>query len=175
MPMYSLKYEMMTQVLQQLAYSGELRASIPSQTALREGGQVVLLAQKGQVISCMLFNKNGRMLCYGVQAQHLLIRLGIVDWQLVSSTESQTASPVPLPSVPGAISVQRERDLVPQRLLDSQAQMPTWSTLERSVFALADGTRTVEQIAILLSRPIQTIVQVISKLDKSGVITWHRY
>jgi hypothetical protein len=173
--MYSLKYEMMIQVLQQLSYSGELQANIPSQAALREGGLVVLLVQKGKVTSCLIFDKNGHKLHDDAQAQRRLLKLGIVDWHLVSSTRSQTASPVPLSTAPEAIPAQREQDLIPQRLPGYQTQMPTWSILERSVFSLADGTRTIEQIATLLSRPIQTIVEVIYKLAKSGAITWHRH
>jgi hypothetical protein len=169
--MYSLKYEMMIQVLQMLAYSGELQANIPSQAVLREGGRVVLLVKKVKVISCLIFDKNGHKLYDDAQAQRQLLKFGIVDWQLVSSAESQTASSV----LPEAIPAQRERDFIPQRLPGYQTQMPTWSILERSVFSLADGTRTIEQIAMLLSRPIQTIVEVIYKLAKSGVITWHRY
>ncbi len=84
--MYSLKYEMMIQVLQQLAYTGELQANIPSQAALREGGRVVLLVQKGKIISCPIFDKNGHKLYDDVQAQRRLLKLGIVDWHLVSST-----------------------------------------------------------------------------------------
>ncbi len=155
--MYSLKHEMMIQVLQMLAYSGELQAHIPSQAALREGGRIVLLVQKGNVISCLIFHQNGHRLYSDAQTQLLLPKLGIVDWHLVSSAEPQTASSVPLPTAPEAISVQREPDLIPQRLPGSQTQMPTWSILERSVFSLVDGTRTIEQIAILLLRPIQTI------------------
>ena len=173
--MYSLRYEMMIQVLQQLAYSGELQAKIPSQAALGEGGLVVLLVEKGKVISCLIFDKNGHKLYDDARAQRRLLKLGILDWHLVSSTESRTTSPVPLSTAPEAIAARRVRDLIPQRLPGYQTQMSTWSILERSVFSLADGTRTIEQIAMLLSRPIQTIVEVIYKLAKSGVITWHRH
>jgi hypothetical protein len=171
--MYSLKYEMMVEILQHLGYSGEIRSNIPSQTALKEGGQGVLFVQKGSVVSCLIFGKDGRRLYHDAQAQHLLHSIGIVDWQLVPPTEAQTISPVPPP--PTTLEA-IEQDLIPQqRLPDSQALMPTWSILERSVFSLADGTRTIEQIAMLLSRPTRTIVQVIYKLDESGVITWRRY
>ncbi len=171
--MYSLEYEMLVQVLRQLGSSGEFHADIPSQAALREGGYVILRVQSGNVISCFIVNKKGQKLYHDVEVQRLLPKLGILDWQLVSSTPPKTASPNPPLAAPGAKPVERNEDPIPQRRMVSPAQMYAWSTLERSVYSLADGTRTIEQIAKLLSRPIQTIEQVIHKLDVSGVIEWH--
>jgi len=172
--MYSLTYETLIQILLHLAYSGELRAKIPAQALLKGGGEAVLLVQKGKIISCSVFHRNGNRWYGDVQAQRLLLRLGVVNWQVASSTGSQTTTLVSLPTVPGTTSARRAQDLIPQNLPGFQTQMSTWSILERSVFSLADGTRTIEQIATLLSRPIETIIQVIYKLDKSGTITWHQ-
>lgn len=174
--MYSLSYEMMTQVLRQLGSSGEFHAGIPSQGALREGGYAVLQVQSGNVVFCFIYSKNGKKLCHNGEAQRLLLRLGILDWKLVSPTQDmplRDTSPVP-PVVPGAKSVGRYRDLIPQRRMVPKAMTSTWPPLERSVYSLADGTRTVEQIAKLLSRPIEAVEQVVHTFEVTGVIEWHR-
>jgi hypothetical protein len=172
--MYSLEYKMILQVLRQLGSSGEFHADISSQAAFRDGGYVVLRVQNGNVISCFIFNRNGQKLYHDAEAHVLLSKLGVLDWQLVSSTSPKPASPKPTTSVLGVKPVQREGDLVPQRHMVSPDQIRTWSTLERSVYSLADGTRTIEQIAMLLSRPNQIIEQIVQNFELSGVIEWHR-
>jgi len=172
--MYSLEYKMMLQVLRQLGSSGEFHADIPPQVALREGGYVVLRLQSGNVISCFIFNKNGKKLYHGAEAQRLLPKLGILDWQVASTTSLKSAS-LSAPLVVSEVRpVLRDEDFIPQRRMVSPAQMQSWSTLERSVYSLADGTRTIEQIAKLLSRPKETIGQIIHNFEVSRVIEWHR-
>lgn len=173
--MYSLSYEMMTQVLRQLGSSGEFHAAIPSQGALREGGHAVLQVQNGNVVFCFIYSKSGKKLSHNGEAQRLLLKLGILDWKLVPPTQDmplRDTSPVP-PVVPGVKPVERNRDFIPQRRMVPKAMMSTWPTLERSVYSLADGTRTIEQIAKLLSRPIEAVEQVVHTFEVTGVIEWH--
>jgi hypothetical protein len=172
--MYSLEYKMMLQALRQLGSSGEFHADIPPQAALREGGYIILHVQNGNVVSCFILNKKGQKLYHNAEAQRLLPKLGILDWQLVSSTPPKPASPNPPIAVPDVKPVHGDEDFIPQRRMVSPAQMRTWSTLERSVYSLADGTRTIEQIAKLLSRPKEIIGQVIHNFEISRVIEWHR-
>lgn len=172
--MYSLEYKMILQVLRQLGSSGEFHADISPQAALRDGGYVALRVQNGNVISCFIFNRNGQKLYHDAEAQFLLPKFGALDWQFVSSTPPKPASPNPPLVLPGVKPVQRDEDFIPQRHTVSPNQMRTWSTLERSVYSLADGTRTVEQIATLLSRPNQIIEQIIHNFELSGVIEWRR-
>lgn len=169
--MYSLEYGTMTQVLRQLGFSGEFHAKVSSQPALREGGEVVLLVQNGNVISCFIFNKKGQKLYHDVEAQRLLPKLGILDWQLTSSSFSPTANSVPPPAaLPVNPTPSQKIGPIPQRRSVPEAQMRTWSMLERSVYSLVDGKHSIEQIATLLSRPISTIEQIIHKFEVSGVI-----
>ena len=174
--MYSLSYDMMIQVLRQLGSSGEFHADIPSQGVLREGGHVVLHVQSGNVVSCFIFSKTGKKLYHNGEAQRLLPRLGILDWKLTSPTQDiplRDANLVP-PVVAGTRSVERYGDLIPQRRMVPEAMIRSWPTLERSIYSLADGTRTVEQIAKLLSRPIDAVERVIHTFEVSGVISRHR-
>jgi len=161
--MYSLKYEMMLQVLHQLGSSGEFRADIPSQAALKEGGVVILRVLGGKVISCIIANKHGQKLYHDADAERLLPRFGILDWQLIS------------PAVPEMKPVEKKEDLIPMRhIVVPPAEIHSWAPLQRSVYLLADGTRTVEQIAKLLSRPVQTIEQILHYFETSGIIRWYR-
>lgn len=171
--MYSLEYKMLLQVLHQLGASGEFQADIPPQAMLRDGGYVVLHVQNGDVVSCFISNKNGKKWYYDAEVQYLLLKFGILDWQLVSSASPETATSISSPAVSEAKPVERNENFVPQRCMVSPTRMHDWSILERSVYSLADGTRTIEQMAKLLSRPNQTIEQVIHDFEISGVIEWH--
>jgi len=160
--MYSLEYETLVQVLHQLGSSGEYHADVPSQAALKGGGQAILFMQSGNVVACLILNKDGQKLYHDAKAQRLLLKLGILDWELVSTTSSKSASPVTPPPILKA--------KFPQRLMVSEAQIRAWTMLERSVYHLADGTHSIEQIAALLSRPITTIGQIIDDFEAAGVI-----
>jgi hypothetical protein len=48
--------------------------------------------------------------------------------------------------------------------------MRPWTVLQRSVYLLADGTRSIEQIAALLSRPPQIIEQTLRELQALSAI-----
>ncbi len=169
--MYSLEYGMMVQVLRQLKYSGEFHADISSQSALRGGGQVIVVVRNGSVVSCFILDRNGLKLYENAEAQRLLPRLGILDWKRASTTVTQTTTPVTPPFVPIVKSEPRNSDFIshPQKVPGLQTH--SWSTLQRSVYFLADGTRTIEQIASLLSRPVSTIEQIIHDFETSGVVT----
>jgi hypothetical protein len=161
---------MLVKVLHQLGPSGEFHADVPSRAALRGGGRVILLVQNGNVVSCFIFNKNGQKLYHDNEAQRLLLTFGTLDWKLVSSTATKAVDPVTPPPVQRAKPAERNGHFLPQRLMVSGTQLHAWPTLERSVYLLADGTRSIEQIATLLSRPIMTIEQVIHNFEVAGVI-----
>jgi hypothetical protein len=168
--MYSLDYRTLVRVLLQLESSGEFHADVPSRAALRGGGQAVLFVESGKIVACLILNKNGQKLYHDNEAQRLLLTFGTLDWKLVPSTSSKTASPVTPPPIMSVKPTQSNRHAIPRRLMVPEAQLRSWSTLERSVYFLADGTHSIEQIAILLSRPVTTIEQVIRNLETTGVI-----
>ncbi len=168
--MYSLDYRTLVGVLQQLGSSGEFHCDLPSLATLRGGGKAILFVQSGKVISCLILNKDGQRVHHDNEAQRLLLMLGTLDWELIPSTSSKTASPVTPPPIPRVKPAKNSTHLIPRRLMVPDAQLRTWSTLERSVYFLADGTHSIEQIAMLLSRPVKTIEQVIQNLEAAGVI-----
>jgi hypothetical protein len=171
--LYSLKYEMMVQIVRQFKYSGQFRADILAQVALKEGGQAILIVNEGRITSCFILNKYGQKLYTDMDAVSLLLRLGVLDWQLVSSPAPPSISKEMAQSSLPSIATRSAGTNFSMRLRHvpvQQSQIRTWSTLQRSVYALADGTRSIEQIAILLSRPLDMIEQVMRLLQESGVV-----
>ncbi len=168
--MYSLAYGMIVQVLQQLKYSGEFNAVVSSQPALRGGGRVVLLVQDGNIMSCFIFDKSGRKLYHGPEAQRLLPKFGILDWKLASSAAPTTSNAVVPPAVPLAKPVEKKGRFVSRRFTASASQTRTWSDLKRSVYFLADGTHSIEQIAMILSQPVMVIERITSEFEASGLV-----
>lgn len=166
--MYSLSYEMIVQVLRQFGYSGEVHAEIPIDSAHKRSGYVVLVVQNGEIKKCVISQQNGQKLLEGEQAFRMLSRLGVLDWKLIyAPTPGMAQSPSPsFAAGPGA----RSGSFCPRHLPLSPFQMQSWPMLYRSVYALADGTRSVEHIAMLLSHPIPKIEQVIRNLQDIGGI-----
>jgi len=168
---YSLDYSMMIQVLQQFRYSGEVHTRVPLQAKPKEEGQGILMVYNGIIRSCFILDRNGQKLYHDTEARRLLSKLGVLEWKLVPFT-----SPLPAaePAHPRPIAQARYpgsgAHFCPRRLSVSQAQMRTWSVLQRSIYLLSDGMRNQEQIATLLSRPLSIIEQTISQLQQLGAI-----
>lgn len=169
--MYSLEYEALIRVLRQLGFSGEFYADISSQAALKNGGRVILIVQNGNVTSCFILNRNGQKLHHDAEAQHLLAKLGILEWKRASATTTENLTAPPVAALIAKKSTDSNGYFIPQQHLRvPEAQMRTWSMLERSVYFLADGKHSIEQIAKLLSRPITAIEQIIYRFEASGII-----
>jgi hypothetical protein len=175
---HSLDYDMMSQVLQQFNYSGEARADIPSQAVMKGGGRVTLAVKDGRILSCFILDKHGQKLSHDQEAYRLLARLGILEWELVPlSSPTSPATPAPTPQTnqpprtqPSVQTNRVYRSAFPRHLHVSQAQMRSWSMLQRSVYMLCDGTRSSEQLAALLSRPHDLIEQTLNDLRLLGAI-----
>jgi hypothetical protein len=163
---------MMVQTLRQFGYTGEVHADIPTRSALKGGGRVVLVVQNGNVVGCFIFNKDKQKLYDGVEAQLILARLNILDWRLVSSSPSPgiVRSTNPATPLQTAKAPDKRVSFRPRRLMVPQSQMRTWSSLHRSVYFLADGMHNIEQIAALLSCPQQAVEQAIQDLQIIGGI-----
>ncbi len=167
---YSLDYNMVIQVLQQFRYSGEVHADVPLQAKLREEGRVILIVYNGIIRSCFILDRNGRKLYHDVEAQRFLLKQGVLEWKLVPFTSPPPTEPTHPPPIAPPRNSSSSTHFYPRRLAVSQAQMRTWSVLQRSVYLLSDGTRDQTQIATLLSRPLTLIEQTILQLQQLGAI-----
>lgn len=166
--MYSLSYEMMVQVLQQFGYSGEVHADVSPDSILRRSGRIVLVVQGGTITTCIILNQDGQKLYHDAQALSLVSRLGVLEWRLVSSPTPRFARS---PSQPfAAESPSKGTTFYPRRLIIPLSQMRSWPILYRYVYSLADGTRSLEQIASLLSQTPRTIEQAVQNLQAIGGI-----
>lgn len=168
--MYSLEYGMLVQVLRQLRYSGEFYADVSPRASLRTGGHVRLFVQNGTVVSCVISDKQERKLYHDADAYRLLPALGILDWKLAPSPAAPVANPVTPPPVVQERPVERVVSSYPRRYIIPEALMRTWSPAERSVYFLADGAHSIDQIARLLSRPPDAIEQILHHLEIAGAI-----
>ena len=155
----------MTEVLQQFRPTGEFRAHISPQPALKEGGQAVLIVHNGTITSCFILDKAGRKIYHDEETGRLLSRLGVLDWQLAPSTSTASEPMKGAGSPPVAARPVGTKIFYPRHLPVPLSQMRTWTMLQRSVYGLADGTRSSEQIAALLSRPPHIIEQVLRELQ----------
>ncbi len=155
-------------MLRQFAYSGEAHANIVPHTLLREGGSAILVVQDGKIIASVILHKNGKKLYQGTEAQNLLSRLGILIWELV---EVSAPSVRQLTDISKSTSpMGRVRTFCPRRVPVSQSQIHQWPKLQRSVYLLADGTRSCEQIAKLLSCSKTLVEQSVQNLQLLGAI-----
>jgi len=162
---------MMVQTLRQFAYTGEAHAEISARSALKGGGRAALVVQSGNLTGCFIFNKDKQKLYDGMEAQQMLKRLNVLDWSLVSPSSSPASVRSYQPATPYQAAKEPDtRAFCPRRLVLSQSQMRTWSPLHRSVYFLADGMHTTEQIAILLSCSQQAVEQAIQDLRIIGGI-----
>jgi hypothetical protein len=170
--MYSLTYEMMVQTLRQFGYTGEVHADIAVRSALKGGGRAVLVVQDGNVTSCIIFNKDKQKLYEGIKAQMMLQQLNVLDWKLESSTSPSEGIRSSYPDTPlqAAKAPDKRTSFCPRRQILSQSQMRTWPSFHRSVYFLANGTRNVGQIAVLLSCPQEAVERAIQDLQIIGGI-----
>jgi len=155
---------------------------------MREPCRIEISIMMGTVASCSVFGKSGRRLT-GEKAIKEISRLGQLRWNFTSQEEATTqpASPAPLqpasPSLPSwtspslapqmspAFPQATDISLFPTRTANlEQGQMRTWPRAHRAVFALADGTKSIEKIAAMLSISPAIVYKAILDLQSIGVL-----
>jgi len=159
---------MVVRVLQQLRSSGEFQATVPPHAKLKNGGEAILQVKNGAVTSCLILNKDGQKAYHDDDAQRVLLTFGVLDWQLVTAMPSRPAGA--LSTTARNVLAERSQRRIPQRLKVSEEQYRNWPALERSVYFLADGAHSIEQIAQILSRPEAAIEQIVHNFEAHGVI-----
>jgi hypothetical protein len=114
----------------------------------------------------------------GIDAFQHLQRAGVLDWvytaQRPGSLPSTLPSRNPAPNPQG--SVQRSR--FPVRILVVSAEEFESSPapfLYRSVYNMSDGEKSVEEIALLLKKPVEMIEAILASLYRHRVIDLLQY
>jgi hypothetical protein len=162
---YTLDFDTIQQVMRAHRKTGILYAEIASGVMkLREPCRIEIKIITGDIATCTIVGSSGRYLT-GAEATQELARLGRIRWTF---TPQQPAATLVAPVMPS----ERDTSPYPRRTayLD-QEQMRNWPRLHRSVFALADGTKSIIKIAEVLVVPPEIVNKVLQDLQSIGVIT----
>ncbi len=161
--------------------SGELMAILKNIPGTREQGRVRVTLDKGKIISCSVEGQNG-YLAFGENALRLLHSVGELDW---TYTPSVSVSPVPqspsLPVTPQEATTANLKTTLespaitlgayPARLRSvGQQELASWSRLQRSVYSLVDGKKTVADITRILSYQPERITEVLSTMHVARIL-----
>lgn len=130
--------------------------------------QAQLTLSEGQVTTCHVQSSvNGRSLLTDGEAIRWLASLGYLTWERAAFTPQRT-SPLVLGD---SQTVLLQSSGVPRRLARAEpVGMHSWSRKQRQVFALVDGNRSTERIAVMLCHPLNVVEDIVHDLQSKGVI-----
>ncbi len=150
--------------MQEHQKTGLLHAEVDAGTvSLREPCRIEIKIMAGAVASCMIVGNSGRRLA-GKEAMRELARMGRLRWTFTSQQDSVAA-----PGSSGPAFT--ESAVCPRRYASlSQEQMRNWPRMHRAVFALTDGTKSIEKIAEMLSVSPMLVEKALRELQSIGVI-----
>jgi hypothetical protein len=162
--MYVLDFETIQQMMQAYQQTGQLSADVPSGVAgLREPCRIEINILTGAITSCTVVGRSGRKII-GEKAKQELSHLGQLRWTFTPQPET-SAQPISSPQTLVSLS------FFPRRTAQIEPkQMRRLSRLHRAIFALADGTRSVEKIAAILSTSSGQVDRALHELQSMGVI-----
>jgi hypothetical protein len=123
----------------------------------------------GIVTVCQVWHKaDGRSLFTDGGAIRWLTSLPSLTWTL----ETLAPEKVLPQAVNGPHMVASSPSPVPRRFRQvEQSVILSLSRKQRQVFALVDGTRSIEKIAVILRQPVEVVTKVLHELEMMGVIT----
>jgi hypothetical protein len=164
---YTLDIETMRQVMQKYKKTGHLHADLPSGVpGMRDFCRVEIALEAGKIVSCSIVSNRG-LLITGDKAYQELTRLGRIGWTFVPPSSSPIKQ-----AMPDLHPLEEEGVLRPRRVAEvGQWQMRTWPHLHKLVYGLADGTKSVVEIAMQLSTQPEAINEVLRDLISINVIT----
>jgi hypothetical protein len=133
-----------------------------------EPWQAHLTLFEGQVITCHIQSSvDGQRLLTDGEALGWLASLGTLTWEREASPLRQ--APLSLPGDSQTDFLQPFE--VPRRLVQGeQGGMHAWSRKQRQVFALVDGRRSIERIAVILCQPLNVVKEIVHDLRARGVL-----
>jgi hypothetical protein len=162
---YTLDIETMRQIMLAHKKTGHLYADLPSGvSSLHEPCHVEIVLEAGNIVSCSIASDRGFLLT-GDKAYQVLTRLGRLRWIFVTRAPPVTR--------PGLATRSLEKNVIsrPRRIVAAeQWQMHLWQRMHRLVYGLADGTKSVAEIAVLLSTNTEIIEEILRDLRSIGAI-----
>ena len=171
----------LTTVLRTLArQSGELRADMERIVGIAEKCQAQVLLTEGQVTSCSIQSRSGIVLSSS-DALRILYMMGVLEWTFTPASQRTSPQVAPAQALP---SQNEQRPQIERRVnigpgsfpirirLADQHEISTWSRLQRSVYSLVDGKKTVAEIARMLSLSGERTIEILSFLYVNQIITF---
>lgn len=158
--MYSLDTETMLHILREHRQTGHLQAKIPTGKAgIQEPCRVEMVINTGAIVSCAISSTRSTHHLIGEHALRVLSHAGRLNWIFTSQSAHS-------PLIDHAVDIVSVKTYgVPHRLVEPQAaQLATWTFMQRKVFALIDGHKSIAQIAQMLSTSVQAVEQTCSEL-----------
>ncbi len=157
--------------------SGKLDTGLRHIPGVRERCHAQLILINGKVASCIVEGKSG-VLFSGGDALRMLQSMGILEWIYTPETQS-AASPISTQLSPTLPRIERVTEnmamLFPVRTrLIEPREFALWSRWQRSVYNMTDGSKSVEDIARVLSQPRERILETLSELQRQSAITFLR-
>ncbi len=164
----------LTTILRIFAHqNGKLDTDVRHIPGVKERCHARLILSNGKVVSCIVEGKSG-VLFLGEDALHMLQRMGILEWTY--TPETQNAPPISTQMSPAPPRSERIAEnmlvLFPIRTrLIEPREFASWSRWQRFVYNLADGSKSVDDIAQVLYQPRERIQETLSELQRQGAIT----
>jgi hypothetical protein len=124
--------------------------------------------QNGRIVECSIEGRSGASI-NGTKAFQILRT--VAAWQVKSESDPMTPSSLPqvLPSPLDKVIPQRNMPLLPGHLDGLTAKE---RILLRSVLALINGQRSVEQIKTQMHLPPETVERILHQLYNLQIISW---
>lgn len=180
--MYTKDFNSLLNLLDVSQQSGTLLVEIPG-----KGWQAEMQLENGKPLSCVLVAiADGRVLLQGMQAIQWLSGIGELQWRLEEGRLPTSGAPLARPSnaipyadrqtgkVDPGYSSQTSQNgslhIFPRRLNRHGVVDSSWARDMRRVFALIDGTRSLEEIARLLHKSSEEVLSILQELASQGFI-----
>lgn len=192
---YTIDLVTILQLLREFRRSGILRTEIPAGLPrLKKPCFVVIELQRGEMAVCHIKDARGQTLLSGQEAFRAVAGAGKLNWVFDEHTGHELPGELPEPGPQGGfgepVSTKRgllqvppaappplwsadsaRHSLIPRRLLEfNPAALSGWPHRHRQVYILIDGTRSIGQIAAMLSQPPQLVEAVLREIQSTGAI-----
>ena len=169
--MFSVDYPTLEQIVRQFMHTGIFRAQVAKSRLIPEDGYIDLQAKEGVVIACRFVTRQGETRVWERWGTELA-KLGVLNWEQMPDTAMQsrlTARPKPLPQQP--VEPANNRPSLPYHAIILNAyQTQQLPMLYRQLYYLIDGKRQVSDIALILHKSEQEVVQAKKALIRKGII-----
>ncbi len=162
---YTLDLETMRQMMQKYKKTGHLHADLPSGVpSLREPCHVEIALNGGNIVSCSITSRHG-ILITGDKAYRELTRLERIKWTFAPPSPPAKQLSIAMDALGNNVIVR------PYHLVAVETQqMRSWPQMHKLVYGCIDGTRSVVEIAELLSTTPKNVEDVLRDLRSIRVV-----